>query len=173
MQILGSILSGAVATVLLAAGVGKLVDSSGSFRSTLRTLGLSKSVYLVAIAVPIVEIALAIAILLLPRSPVATFGTAAAGGTFAAVGLYVHVRKLNVSCSCFGSRNKQLGLRQLSYLPLWLVLAAGLHRTSRSAIEDDIRFSMYWLCLCVAVVSARLVIAMRTAQATRKAIGWL
>ena len=173
MQLLGNVLPGAVAIVLLAAGISKLVDSSGSFQSTLHTLGLSKSVFFVSIAVPVIEIVLAVSILLLPRSPVAIFGTAAAGGMFAVVGLYVLVRKLDASCSCFGSQKKKLGLRQLGYLPLWLASAVGLYQTSRSAITYELRFSVYWICLSLSVVSTRLLLVMRSAQATRKAIGWL
>jgi hypothetical protein len=115
--------AGAVAGMLLLAGAGKLA-APRAFRRTLGQLHVLR-LERVWVAVPLVELAVAVMLLFKPGSSVTAVGLLGLGLAFAAAGARAHIRGQVINCACFGQASGgRLGLAQVAALPAWTAVAA-------------------------------------------------
>lgn len=114
-----------LATVLLLAATGKALRSD-EFLGALRLSHLPMgAVPAIAVAVPLLELGLAVALVLATdRSlPVALGATVALLAAFTAWMTWVRARHLRVRCGCFGPGGGEVGSRTIGRNALLLVLA--------------------------------------------------
>ena len=112
-------------SVLLAAAVGKALRSE-EFLAALRLSHLpSGAVGPIGLAVPLIELGLAVALLLAtPGSLHIAFGTTLVVlGAFTAWMAWVRARRLRVRCGCFGTGGAEVGGRTIGRNALLLLLA--------------------------------------------------
>jgi hypothetical protein len=117
----------ALAVVLLLAATGKALRSA-EFVAALRLSHLPEGVVApLAVAVPVVELALAAALVLAPgwALPLALGGTVLLLGAFTIWMAWVRARGLRVSCGCFGPGGSRIGARTIGRNLLLLGLAVG------------------------------------------------
>jgi hypothetical protein len=113
----------AAALVLLYAAAQKLAGPR-SFRQTLTALRVPR-VAVLAVLVPLVEIAATVCLVVLPDSIVTAVLVAGLGAAFACAGFVALRRGEHIRCACYGrSSEADLGLRQLVALPVWFAVAA-------------------------------------------------
>ena len=114
-------------SVLLAAAVGKALRSE-EFLAALRLSHLpAGAVAPIGVAVPLVELGLAVALLLAtPGSlPIAFGATLVVLGGFTVWMVWVRSRRLRVRCGCFGTGGSEVGGRTIGRNALLLLLALG------------------------------------------------
>lgn len=117
----------ALAVVLFLAATGKALRSA-EFVAALRLSHLPEAVVApLAIVVPLIELALAAALVLAPESvlPVALGGTVLLLGAFTIWMGWVRARGLRVNCGCFGPGGSRIGMRTIGRNLLLLGLAGG------------------------------------------------
>ena len=81
---------------------------------------------MLARAVPVLEVTTAALLLTGVARPVAAALTATLGLGFGAAGLAAMRSRAPIPCACFGPLDSgMLGLRQVAFVPAWLIVAAG------------------------------------------------
>ena len=117
----------ALAAVLILAATGKLLRAD-EFVAALRLSHLPDALVApVAVVVPILELVLGLALLLVPDRalPVALGATAALLACFTLWMGWVRAKGLRVHCGCFGTGDREIGVRSLGRNALLLALALG------------------------------------------------
>ncbi len=115
----------ALAAVLILAATGKLLRAE-EFVAALRLSHLPDALVApVAVVVPILELGLGLALLLAPDGalPVAFGGTAALLACFTLWMGWVRAKGLRVHCGCFGTGDREIGVRSLGRNALLLGIA--------------------------------------------------
>jgi hypothetical protein len=111
------------AAVLLYAAATKIA-SPRAFAQTTGQLGLPRIAVLV---VPLAELVTAVLVLVAPTAVYTSVLLVAVGTGFAAAGLAALITKRRISCACFGQSGRTLGLRQVAYWPVWVLVALVPH----------------------------------------------
>lgn len=115
----------ALAVVLILAATGKLLRAD-EFGAALRLSHLPEVLVApLAVVVPILELGLGLALLLAPDGvlPVALGATAALLACFTLWMGWVRAKKLRVRCGCFGTGDREIGVRSLGRNALLLGVA--------------------------------------------------
>jgi hypothetical protein len=126
-ELIGGGATVAVAGVLLWAGLDKL-RVHRDFLGTLTALGAAPQWVRRsgAVAVPALEISVALGLLLRPGSRLPQFGVVVLATAFAVAGLLGLRAAQPIRCACFGLAGSSLGRRQLYAFPLWIAAAIAI-----------------------------------------------
>lgn len=120
MRLAGLAVTFTMAALLLGAGLEK-ARHLVSFAASLRELGLKRGAALAAVAVVVLEIAVALAIVFQPESMITTAGVLALATSFALAGVIALRRPGTLRCNCFGPYGETtLGRNQLIAFPFWI-----------------------------------------------------
>jgi uncharacterized membrane protein YphA (DoxX/SURF4 family) len=162
----------AVAAVFMAAGLSKLLHVD-ALRTTLEGLGLpSAPARVLAVAVPVLEIGVALAIPFAVGSPWLGWLVAGLGTAFGLAGAIALRRGERLRCACFGASDAPLGRRQLLLVPVWIAAGAVLGAASVEWTTDARRALLIAAVAVPATIRTawRLAPEVASAGANRRAI---
>jgi hypothetical protein len=141
VEALPNVCSVAVAAVLLAAAVGKLV-AFAQFQTTLRSIGVALTGP-IASALIFTEMVAAVGISVTPQSTWPVLVTLFLFTLFAAVGVWVARRQESIDCKCFGVMDPStLGYRQAIQFAAVVPTALVASRASDSLRTGLVRFDV-------------------------------
>lgn len=138
-----------LAIVLLLAAVAKFREQT-DFRRTLQSLGLVRTVPIVAIGIPAIEAVLGLAFATQMYLDAAAKAAVVLFSGFSSAGLVVILRGDTVQCSCFGGGPSRLGLKTVLTNLVLIMLAICVSSTLRPDV--GLLYSTYIWTVSASVV---------------------